>query len=117
MTTCKFCNKPISKHEVGRKTDVCIAKAMGWEKIHDNKGKDLDNAVVSKGKAGINLESRPLPHYSIDMNDAMPLWKDGWGIVKFTNLYVVRHYANWIAEAETLSFALCHAYLTEAKEK
>ncbi len=118
---CKVCLKPLDEHE-DREFDVCVAKALGWKEIRPY-------AIINRGWYGINLSGnlQVVPHYSTDIRDATPLWKDDWVLEKVSygdnetriKVWNKRDYlgfkqiASPLAIAETLEVALCHATLIE----
>ncbi len=119
MTTplCKVCTKPLAEHEP-EDLNVCVAKDKGHKvetKIqhYDYRGESpkLKYMYQIVGNFGI----KPLAHYSTDIRDAMPLWKDSWTVRKINNRYFIWRADTPLAEADELATALCHATLIEAK--
>lgn len=67
MNECKSCNEPLSGHKIGRRLDVCVARAMGWTEIQLGRG--TLNTWTGIPPSGSHW--RGIPHYSTDIRDAM----------------------------------------------
>ena len=111
MTNCKFCQTPISQHEAGRKTDICVTSIMHPEQTDLIKG--MGNIFLQG-----NGKTVEIPCYSTDLNHAIKLWhNDKWNLYNDKggkwSIDFLDEDGALLVEAGTPALAICRAYLIE----